>query len=901
VETLGRRLIKYDSEGNQLWVIGEPGLWGDDNSHFGSYWGGIEGNPAIDKDHKVYVADTANNRIQIFNGDGTFHSTFGSYGQENDQFDFPTHIFIDPDNGNIYITDTYNHRIQVYSSDLIYKGTIGVTAESGNDNSHFACPQGVVVDQYGYIYVGDFDNTRIQKCVLNGGDYTCETFIGETGAYDWNFGHVAPQGLAIDNAGRIYVSDNWAARIQVFDSNGAFLTSIEGNNSAALGYPIGISVDQNGFIYVAIRENHAIQIFSPGIPNWVQSNINGFGDKNNAQIPAMAAFNGYLYAGTWKDGETADYAEIWRTADGSVWEKVDSRQVDGCADMIEYDGYLYCGSWDGRIWRTYDGTTWTEENTEGFGYDYAGIARFAVFESVLYASTWADGTEIWRTDDGINWEIFAEAGLNEDLKNVAAISSETYNGYLYWGVANWETGAQLWKTDGNLITQVISDDLETSYNYAVSALSSFDGYLYASLVNDNGIEVLRSNDDLTWESILLLSDEGSGAHARAGLEVNQNELFLIAQNSQTGTEVWKTANGTHWKQIGFEGFGDSNNESIYFDNGVTIFNDILYTVGGTNFENGGEIWRYEDSDSNIYLPLILNNYQEPVENIWKKVTSPTNQTLNAVKMLSANDGWAVGDAGTILRWNGSNWSEFSSTTTNNLNGLALLDGSNAWAVGDSGTILKWNGSTWQSYTSPTSLRLNEIHLLNANNGWIVGEGGTLLHWNGSGWQSWTSPTTYDLYALDFLSDTDGWAVGGLPWTGTGTSEILKWNGSEWSVYVHEHSLQAIDVLYDIDMVSPTFGIALGHNNNGERWNGYYWTWYNPDTAMIYHHGVHFLSENDGWSVGWHAEERNILHWENNEWNSVPSPVTSTLMDVFMIDSNHGWIVGTEGVILRYGN
>ena len=565
-------------------------------------FGGMEGNPAIDKDHKIYVADTANNRIQIFNADGSFHDTFGSYGQGNEHFDFPTHIFINSINGDIYISDTFNHRIQVFSSDFGYKATIGVTAESGNDNDHFACPQAAVVDEDGYIYVADFDNARVQKCALNGVGYTCETFIGETGVYDGNFGHVGPQGLVIDNAGRFYISDNWGTRIQVFDSNGAFLTSIEENHSVPLSSPIGITVDQNGYIYVAIRESHVVQIFSPGIPNWVQSNINGFGDKNNTQIPAMASYNGYLYAGTWKDGEVVDSAEIWRTPDGSTWEIVDSRQLNGCAHLIEYKGYLYCGSWDGRIWRTSDGTTWIEEITDGFGYDYAGIARFAVYGDMLYASTWTESqTEIWRTEDGTNWTFFEDFG--EDDENASAISSEIYNGYLYWGTANWYSGSQLWKTDGTTFTPVFSDGLGLSGNFAVSALASFDSHLYAGIVSYDGIQVFRSNDDLHWESVLFMSDEGSDAHGLAGLEVNGDELFLIAQNLDNGVEVWKTTNGTDWIQVGFNGFSDSNNESSYWDNGVTIFNDKLY-IPTMNYAAGGEIWRYEPIEY-LYLPMII--------------------------------------------------------------------------------------------------------------------------------------------------------------------------------------------------------------------------------------------------------------------------------------------------------
>jgi hypothetical protein len=89
-----------------------------------------------------------------------------------------------------------------------------------------------------------------------------------------------------------------------------------------------------------------------GSSPWQQLNEDGFGD-NNFQIPSLQEFNGDLYAGTWKNDEVSS-AELcehrwWR------WEKVDEREYSGCADLIVFGTYLYCGSWDGAIWRSEDG------------------------------------------------------------------------------------------------------------------------------------------------------------------------------------------------------------------------------------------------------------------------------------------------------------------------------------------------------------------------------------------------------------------------------------------------------------------------------------------------------------------------------------------------------------------
>ena len=71
---------------------------------------------ALDQEGNVYVADTANNRIQVFSSNGTFLSQWGGYGGVNGTLKSPEGIAIDSSSGNVYVADTGNNRISAYTS-----------------------------------------------------------------------------------------------------------------------------------------------------------------------------------------------------------------------------------------------------------------------------------------------------------------------------------------------------------------------------------------------------------------------------------------------------------------------------------------------------------------------------------------------------------------------------------------------------------------------------------------------------------------------------------------------------------------------------------------------------------------------------------------------------------------
>ena len=72
-----------------------------------------------DSEGNVYVVGYASDRIQKFTGNGTFITTWGSFGTLPGQFDRPFDIAVDSEGSNVYVADTLNNRIQKFPSSLI--------------------------------------------------------------------------------------------------------------------------------------------------------------------------------------------------------------------------------------------------------------------------------------------------------------------------------------------------------------------------------------------------------------------------------------------------------------------------------------------------------------------------------------------------------------------------------------------------------------------------------------------------------------------------------------------------------------------------------------------------------------------------------------------------------------
>lgn len=617
------RLIKVDAAGVPQWVLGEAGIRGDDETHLRG-----PGSVALDTAGRIYIVETwgSVSRIKIYNSDGSYSDMLGSeQGSGDYEFDSPQDIAIDQD-GNIYVADRNNHRVQIYDSSRTYVATLGETGVPGSDNAHLNNPWGVAVDSAGNIYVVEQANHRVQ--VFDSNQEYVRT-VGVTGECGNDFGSLCnPTAVAVDEVGRIYVTDQWGGRIQVFNGAGAYLTTIggsRGGHSGQLRNAGGLAVDVEGNLYIADTENHRIQKFAPGVPGWKQRNINGFGTPRN-QITTLALFDGVLYAGTFN---TTTGAQLWQRGSDGNWSSVvtdgfgDSMNV-GIDHLIEFNGDLYAGTWNynfregstngGEVWRSENGEEWSSIANRGFGVpSNSEILRFAVFKDALYAGTWNiandQGAEIWRTTTGVagDWNRVVTEGF-EDSDNLAVLSFAKLDGYLYTGTINSTTGGQVWRTpDGTTWTQVNTGGFGDPNNRSVRAFAVFDGYLYAGTSTpDTGGQIWRCSaasgcdENADWVQVVSDGFGDENNTSVVALIVSNRTLYAMTYNGTTGMEVWRSNDGQRWDQVGYPGFGDSNNSWTYWDNGVTVFDGSLY-IGTWNFGNGGELWQLLHR---VFLPLI---------------------------------------------------------------------------------------------------------------------------------------------------------------------------------------------------------------------------------------------------------------------------------------------------------
>jgi DNA-binding beta-propeller fold protein YncE len=165
---------------------------------------------ASDTRGNLYVADTKNSRIQVFDGNGQFVREFGSKGPGEGQFNEPCGLTVDPQ-GEIWVADTWNQRIAHFTADGKPAGSFVDTEKA------FFGPRAVIASRT-FLYVADTGNKRIVRFDKKGNKLS---EWGGNGVGPGQF--VEPVGLAADPAGNIYVADTGNHRVQVFDPEGKFL------------------------------------------------------------------------------------------------------------------------------------------------------------------------------------------------------------------------------------------------------------------------------------------------------------------------------------------------------------------------------------------------------------------------------------------------------------------------------------------------------------------------------------------------------------------------------------------------------------------------------------------------------------------------------------------------------
>jgi len=141
-------------------------------------------------------------------------------------------------------------------------GFLTAWGSAGSGPGQFDAPDGVAVDDLGHVYVAERGNNRVEKFSATGrllGSLGTGTPGNAPGQLD------TPFGVAVDGLGNVYVGDTKNNRIQKFAPDGRVLAvwGHAGTGPGEFEDPRGLAIDDAGNVYVADHANDRVQKLSP--------------------------------------------------------------------------------------------------------------------------------------------------------------------------------------------------------------------------------------------------------------------------------------------------------------------------------------------------------------------------------------------------------------------------------------------------------------------------------------------------------------------------------------------------------------------------------------------------------------------------------------------------------------
>lgn len=220
-----------------------------------AHFGWING-LAIDDDDRLFVSDGKMKRVLIFNAKHELENQIAEGIVD------PVGLAIDTTNRFLYVVDTQQDQVLVYDADTLKPlRRIGTGGKNHflTTPGDFGAPQGVALDADGNLYVTDTLNNRVEIFDADG------NFISEFGKHGDGPGYFArPKGIAVDADGHIWVADQMNDRLQVFNKEGQLLTYIGTGHGELPGQfrsLSGVAIDKQNRVFTTEQEPGRLQVF----------------------------------------------------------------------------------------------------------------------------------------------------------------------------------------------------------------------------------------------------------------------------------------------------------------------------------------------------------------------------------------------------------------------------------------------------------------------------------------------------------------------------------------------------------------------------------------------------------------------------------------------------------------
>jgi DNA-binding beta-propeller fold protein YncE len=233
---------------------------------------------------EVYVADTKNNLVAVYNRDGLPIFTLGY----NKEFTEPNKAVVDA-RGRIYVLNGFPRKIMIFNYRGDYLGDLPDPKLAKE-----TIPTALTVDKEGNIYVGDQESKQV---VVYDSTYNLKQLIGQKPDGSSHF--EAIQAIAIGADKMIYVADATAIpAIQVFSPEGKFVRGWgqHATGPESFSYPSGLTIANDGRVITVDSLRHVVAMFSPD--GQLIGRFGGYGNQPGAvayPTDAAVADDGRVY------------------------------------------------------------------------------------------------------------------------------------------------------------------------------------------------------------------------------------------------------------------------------------------------------------------------------------------------------------------------------------------------------------------------------------------------------------------------------------------------------------------------------------------------------------------------------------------------------------------------------
>jgi hypothetical protein len=339
--------------------------------------------------------------------------------------------------------------------------------------------------------------------------------------------------------------------------------------------------------------------------------------------------------------------------------------------------------------------------------------------------------------------------------------------------------------------------------------------------------------------------------------------------------------------------------------GVTAISPTeVWVVGenGTMAHFDGATWRAVDSGTTTVLNGVWGSSPGDVFAVgWNvilhyaaPVAWTTAQTMYAVGGRSRSDVYAVGNAGSILHFDGSQWQTMTSNTTAALRGVWVSPTTaEVFAVGvngSTGTIVRYDGSAWSEVVTGAPADFSAVWGSGPLDVFAVGGTGLVYHYTGS-WQSVPNPMASDtgsrwLTAVWGTSATNVYAVGERS---SGTVSAMRYDGISWTAVSIGNRLRGIWGTGPADIY------AVGYNGGVFHFDGNAWTSVSVGVTWAFHE-VWGTDPANVFAVGegLHA----VMHFNGTAWSPLDVG-TTPLTSLWGAPTGQAFATGGSNAIVRF--